>query len=418
MRTLLSSKKRILSFVILLLLVVGVPVGVYLSQQQQDVRQRAATAADLIVDSFQLTDAGGNVRTTFNIGEDIYVRVKLKNQGGVKGTSNDGSTLTKIYANRSVPITFDTTSTPTLQMKNGEFGAGAAFTYTSIYGSSTQTRFSNSTYSWRRSAAGTFTARIMINANKFVTESNYLNNEIDIKYTIADKPAWTLGKSFTSAPPDYDSSLCTAPTSELVSGLRGCVMDQPVNGKNYGKITNTGSTTRTVGMASYKAYIPYPTIYPDNCPATDIACVDEYNWIWTQTIYSAFTDTIAPGQTKYFEVNVPGCAWQTDVFEGSFIYPSFTPTTRFYSGSHRYLDGYYHIISVCTPVIPTPTPTPTDVPSATPTATETPVPTDTPTPTIIPTDTPSATPTPTTPVPCVTPGVVQNVKINCPNCNT
>lgn len=419
MRTLLSSKKRLISFIILLLLVLGVPIGVYLSQQQQDVRQRAATSADLIVDAFQLTDAGGNVRTTFNIGEDIYVRVKLKNIGGLKATSNDGSTLTTIYANKSQKIGFNSSNTPTLAMKNGEFGGGTAYTYTSIYGSSTQSKFQNQTYSWRRSAAGTFTARILINANKFVTEANYDNNEIDIKYTIVDIPTYKIGKSYTSAPSGFDPAYCTPPTSELVTGLKGCVMDKPVSGKNYGKITNTGSTTRTVGLASYKAYITYPATYPADCPATDIACVGKYNWIWTQTIYSAMTDTLTPGQTKYFEVNVPGCAWQADVFEGSFVYPSFTPTNRFYSGSHRYLDGYYHIISVCTPVIPTPTPTPTTVPSATPTPTDTPVPTDTPTPTptASPTPEPSATPTPTTPAPCVTPGAVKNVKITCPTCN-
>lgn len=418
MNNLLHSTKGIFSLIIVILLILGIPVGVYLSQRVQNITPNAASSADLIVDSIQLTDAGGNVKTAFNTNEDIYVRVQLKNIGGIKGISNDGSTSTVIYANKSAPATFNSTSIPNWQMKNGEFGAGAAYLYTSIYGSSTQSKFINNKYSFRRSSAGSFTARILINANKFVAESNYDNNQIAIPYTVSDTPLYLPGKTYTTAPPGFDNAYCTPPTSVLVTGLKGCVMDKPVNGKNYGRITNTGSTTRTVGISAAKAYITYPNPYPSNCNATNPDCTPLYNWIWTQTIYSAQTTSLSAGKTTYLEIPVPDCAWQADVFEGG-IFTSFTPTTRFYSGEKRYLDGYFHIIPVCKPVIPSPTPspkptnTPTPNPSATPTLTPTPIPTNTPTPTPTPGPTVTATPTPTI---CPTPGTVNNVRITCPNC--
>ena len=398
------------------LLIIGIPVGVYLSQQVQNINPNAASQADLIVDSFQLTDAGGNVRSSFSIGEDIYVRVQLKNIGGITGISNNGSTSTVIYANKSASAGFNSTTTPNLQMKNGEFGAGTVYLYSSIYGSSTQSKFLNQTYSWRRNAAGKFRARILINANKFVAESNYDNNQIAIEYTIADA-LYLPGKTYTTAPSGFSDTFCIPPTSILVTGLRGCVMDKPVNGKNYGKITNTGSTTRTVGISAAKAYITYPAPYPSDCLATDPACIPLYNWIWTQTIYSAQTTSLAAGKTTYLEIPVPDCAWQADVFEGSII-TSFRPTTRFYSGEKRYLDGYFHIIPVCQPVTPSPTPT-VPVPTVpTPTVPTPTVPTPSPSITITPilTPSPSITITPS-PTICPTPGTVNNVKISCPNCS-
>ena len=422
MNNLLHTKKGLFSILLLLLLALGIPVGVYLSQNTQLLTQNAASEPDLIVNSFQLTDSGGNVRSAFSIGEDIYVRVSLKNQGGAKGISNDGLTMTTIYANKSEPAGFNSASTPTLQMKNGEFGAGTSYIYSSIYSSTTQSKFVNGDYSWRRSNAGKFTARILINANKFVAESNFDNNQIAIEYTISSTPLYLPGKTYTTPPSGYDGAYCTPPTSVLVAGLVGCVMTKPVSGKNFGKITNTGSTTRTVGMSAAKAYITYPIPYPSNCNATDPACTPLYNWIWTQTIYSAQTTTLSAGKTVYIEIPVPDCSWQVDAFEGN-IYPSFTPPNRFYSGSNRYLDGYFHIIPVCKPVIPSPTPTSTPVPSATPTLTPTPNPTDTPTPTATPVPSPSVTPsiTPTdsptpTPTICPIPATVNNVKITCPNC--
>ncbi len=74
--------KIIISFIIFLTLLVGIPLAVFLVQQRQNIRQQAATEPDLVVESLQLTDAGGNVKSVFNKNEDIYVQITLKNQGG------------------------------------------------------------------------------------------------------------------------------------------------------------------------------------------------------------------------------------------------------------------------------------------------------------------------------------------------
>lgn len=398
--TLLHSKKRLISLLILLLLAVGIPTGVYLSQQQQNIRPNAATAADLVIESFELTDAGGNTKTTFYTDEDIYVRITIKNTGGATATSQDGSTYSVFYANRSTSVPFNDTSTTSLTLKNGQFSAGYSSQNSSIYGSSTQGRFSQAT-SWRRSTAGTYTAQVLINQNKFATESNYNNNYAFITYTVTNPPAALGAKTYTAAPSGFDSATCTEPTTQLVTGLRGCVMDKQVNGKTYGRITNTGSTTRKVGMAIYKAYLPYPNPYPDTCPATDASCTSKYNWIWTQTPTSWVTSDLAPSKTMYFEVTAPSCAWQSDVFTGN-VLNSFTPPTRFYSGENRYLDGYYNTtLSVCQPTILTPTPT---VPVPTVTTGTTPTPT-------LPEETPSPTPSA-----CPIPPKVTNVRVVCPYC--
>ncbi len=413
MNTLLSHKKRLFTVILLLLLVASVPLAVYLSQQQQDVRQQAAGNADLVVESLQLTDAGGNVRTSFMVNEDIYVRIRLKNAGGEKGVSSDGSTHTVIYANRSSKPDFNSLTGTYITMKNGEFGAGSNNLYESIYGSPSENRFPTNK-SWRLSTPGSYTARAFINFNKFVTESNYDNNHLTVSYSVTSTPTYKAGKISTTKPTGFEDAFCFQ-NAKLVTGLDGCVMDKPVGSKTYGKITNTGSTTRTVGMASYKAYYDYPDPYPSCNPAD---CIDEFVWIWTQTIYSGVTTSLSAGKTMYFEVDVPPCAWQTDVFEGN-IFPSFTPPDRYYSGQKKYIDGYLHRITPCKPVIPTPTPThtptPTLPPSVTPTVTNTPTPTHTPTPT--PSATPTITPTPTIPA-CPVPSPVTNVRIICPNCSS
>lgn len=48
MNNLLHSKKGLLSLIVLILLALGIPIGMYLSQQQQDVRQHAAENASLV----------------------------------------------------------------------------------------------------------------------------------------------------------------------------------------------------------------------------------------------------------------------------------------------------------------------------------------------------------------------------------
>lgn len=161
------------------------------------------------------------------------------------------------------------------------------------------------------------------------------------------------GQPIYTPPANYDQwkDNCPSP-GELVPGLTGCVAELSINGKAYGKVTNnTSDKTFTVGMASYKAYQPYPDPYPSCTPEE---CPDQYEWIWTQSYVDGVTATLKPGQTVYFEVTVPTCAWQVDIFEGS-ILESFSKPSSYYTGQHRFVDGYYNTkLDVCLPVSPTP----------------------------------------------------------------
>lgn len=403
----LPRKALIIASVIIVIL--GIPLTLTLMQRSTDNRQHAAATADLVVKSVQLTDAGGNVKTVFNKNEDIYVRVELANIGGATGTSTDGVTYTAVYSNKPTTAAANDTSGMISEMQNGQFAAGASILYVSTYGSSTQFRFHNAP-GWRMSTPGTYTARVFINYNNHVTEDNYNNDQLAVTYTVASSPTYTQGTVSSTPPTGFDSSFCYINNPNLVSGLQGCVMDKDVSGYNIGMIKNTGTTTRTVGLASYKAYFPYPNPYPTCDPAT---CPDQYNWIWSQTIIGGVTTSLAAGGTVYLKVPVTSCAWQTDVFEGS-VSPSFIPPTSYYSGQGRFLDGFYQTANaVCTPVVPAvtptntpvpPTPTPTKIPTPTPTRVPTPTFTPTPTPTRVPTPTFTPTPTPTrAPTPTFTP---------------
>jgi hypothetical protein len=407
----LKLTRKALIFASIIIVLLGIPLTLILMQHSTDNRQHAAASADLVVKSVQLTDAGGNVKSVFNVNEDIYVRVELANIGGAAGNSTDGITSTAIYGNRPTTVAFNDITDRYIDMHNGEFSAGSAYLYVSTYGSPTQFRFTIAPQ-WRGNNPGPHTARVFINYNKHVTESNYDNNQVAIPYTIAGSPTYTTGSVSSTPPSGFDSGYCYINDPNLVSGLQGCVMDKSVSGYDLGMIKNTGSTTRTVGLASYKAYFPYPNPYPTCDPAT---CPANFNWIWTQTVYGGVTASLSPGQTIYLKVPVPSCAWQTDVFEGN-ISPSFIPPTSYYSGQGKYLDGFYQTANaVCTPVVPAvtptntpvpPTPTPTKVPTPTPTKVPTPTPTKvpTPTPTRIPTPTPTKVPTPTpTKIPTPTP---------------
>ncbi len=404
------TKKRILVIIFSILLIIGLPVGVYLALQQQNLQQHAATGADLTISAFQLTDAGGNVRTTFAPGEDIYVKITVKNQGSAKGVSNDGHTYTEVYSNASSTVSAGKASDVNLELRNGEFGAGAEKTYASTYVGVNNSYFDKKV-SWHRNAPGTYTARVYVNYNNFVTELDTTNNQLAIAYTISDT-RYVKGTTSSSAPSGFSSLTCVANENNVEPNLTACVTDGSSGGKAFAKVTNK-STTQTfqVGLASYQAYLPYPTPYP-SCEPAD--CPSSYGWIWTQTIHSAVTYSLAPGKTVYLSVAAPTCAWQTDVFTGNII-PSFRLPDIWYSGQKTYLDGWYETkLGVCTPVAPTPTPlatptpTPTLPPGVTPTPTNTPTPTETP----VPSETPSPTPSI-----CPTPGAVTNVKIVCPNCN-
>jgi len=426
-----SGSNKLLAIGIIIVLVIALGLTLFILRQQQNLQQEAAGDPDLVVPLFQLTDAGGNVRSTFNPGEEIYVRITIKNQGGSRGESLDGSTRSQIYANSPDPVSINTASDIGVVMTNGEFGTGAENTYNSIYGGQGEFAFTENR-SWTAWGTGDFTARIFVNFNGNVSESSLDNNQATFSYTVTDTPIYKSGTTQSSQPSGFNTFVCD---SRTVNSVTACVVSGPVNGNAYARITNNGSTTRKVGAAAYQAYYDYPDPYPTCLPSE---CPREYDWIWTQTIYSAQTTNLAPGATTYITLPVPSCNWQIDAFLGDTLL-SYKPPNQFYSGLGTYIDGWleqYNGIEECKPFQPTPTPTPTVsappsptlsltptlTPSLTPTGTLSPSPTPSNTPT--PTNTPIPTPTPTvtitvtpTPTVCPVPEGVLNVRIECPFCD-
>lgn len=412
--------KRIIAVILGIFLVVALGVAVYFLQQQQDIRQRAAGEPDLVVSGFQLTDSGGNVRTTFNPGEEIYVRVRLQNAGGATATSPTGRTVTQIYSNSPNPVTPNTPSNVGVTLDNGQFSSGAEYTYGSIYGGERESLFDQNR-SWTAEDTGTFTARAYINSNGNATEGDLTNNQATVQYTVTTTPQFLSGSIRATPPPGFTDYPCDNLTR---NGITACVVTGPVNGEAFARFVNNTGSTQLVGAAAYQAYYDYPSVEPTCSPSE---CIREYDWIWTQTLYSARITNLSPGETTYIRVPVPSCNWQVDAFIGDII-PSFVPPNQFYSGQGTYIDGWleqYNGIQECEPDIPEfPSPTPTPNPTLTPTGTLTPSPSPTLTPTLTPSPTGTLTPTPTstiTPTPTVTvcpvPEEVLNVRVECPFCD-
>ena len=415
-----AISRRLLLFIILILLILAVPLTLYLVSQQQDIRQRAAGGADLIITGFQLTDAGGNVRTTFGVNQDIYVRVRIKNQGTATGTSTDDFTYTQVYSSKPSIVAPNTVSPDGIYLRNGEFGSQTEKIYESRWAGSNSSVYKGKIY-FSKSTAGNYTARVYVNFDGKVSETNLNNNqEATVQYKVTnelvERGVYLDGAESSSPPTGFASRECGEQGS--IGGVSVCYALGPVGGKGVVKFTNNSSSAKTVGAALYRAYYDFPSNYPSCSPSS---CPEQFIWAWTQTIYSAKVISISPGETTYISLPAPSCNWQIDAFTGSTILLSFHPPSQTYGQLGRLIGGgwleQYGGINACKPDVPEfPSPTPTltvtpTLPPNEPTPTLTPVPpSETPTPTI-----PSATPSPTVPA-CPLPSQVPNVRIECPFC--
>lgn len=414
------SMRKILIILAIVFLAMAIPITLYLLNQQQDIRQRAAGQADLIVSGVQLTDAAGNVRTKFGVNEDIYVKIRIKNQGTDTGVSTDGKTYTQFYSHKPSTVSPNEGSTDGISLTNGQFSAGYEKTYESRWNGLNNSFYKQNIY-FNKSNDGNYTARVYVNYDGKVTETNYLNNQATIQYTVTknfvSQGIYRAGTDSASAPSGFSASNCGEQGTN--NGVTACYMLEPVNGRSIVRFTNNSSGSRAVGGAVYQSYYRFPDPYPSCSPSE---CPEQYIWAWTQTIYAAHTMTLSSGETRYISLPIPDCYWQVDAFIGSEIFLSFHPPSQTYGRSGRLIGGgwleQYGSLEACKPNdIPFPSVTPTITPTATLTPTlppEVPTPTNTPTetPTPIP---PSETPTPTIPA-CPLPSQVQNVRIECPFC--
>lgn len=139
--------------------------------------------ADLVVRDFVLTDAFGRVKSTFKRNEPIFVKVTIGNQGNKPGDSVTNYTYSQIFSNKPTTVQAGLTSDVSMSMRNGEYSAGYYKTY---YSTLTQltTYFFPQRKSWTKSTAGTYTARIHVNYDRGVKESDYTNNQRTVTYTV------------------------------------------------------------------------------------------------------------------------------------------------------------------------------------------------------------------------------------------
>lgn len=137
---------------------------------------------------------------------------------------------------------------------------------------------------------------------------------------------------------------------------------------NTGEVTNSSaSCTYAVGLASYRM-------------------ID--NNLSHQQLFSSQTALLGPGETRTFTVDLPGCAYQLDLFYGPLI-ETFDPQHGQIYGDRILITRVVRGAGFCVPG--TTTPTTISTPSATPIGSPTTTPTGSPTPT----NTPVGSPTPT-----------------------
>ncbi len=145
----------------------------------------------------------------------------------------------------------------------------------------------------------------------------------------------------SSPSPSPSPSTCVSTGHENLTGS--------VSTSGNATVTNTSQTCSfQVGLASYKMF----DLNIDN-----------------QVLFSSQTVTINPGQTLNLQVNVPDCAFQIDLFQGSLI-TSFAGGVRY---GARLIDvkQVFNPPTFCQVVSssPSPSPTPTVVPSPSPSPT-------------------------------------------------
>ncbi len=144
----------------------------------------AADKGDLVVKKFVLTNSQGVEKTSFLPGEAIYPKVILANQGTATVVTPTGNTFTHFYSHAPTTVAKGSPSDVNVSLQNGQFTRG----FEKEYGASNtgpNTSFYKGAKSWTKTQAGTYTARVYMNAFEHGEESTFANNQLTVTYTIA-----------------------------------------------------------------------------------------------------------------------------------------------------------------------------------------------------------------------------------------
>jgi len=139
---------------------------------------------DLVVTSFALTNSSGTVKTKFKVNESIYVKVIYKNSGNGASSTANGVIHSTFYKNKPLLVPDNLASDPlNFYSSTPNLAAGVSKTYLSHPRSSTTSSFPG-IKTWKMGVAGTYTARVFLDYNTKVAESNENNNQAAMQYTV------------------------------------------------------------------------------------------------------------------------------------------------------------------------------------------------------------------------------------------
>lgn len=142
---------------------------------------------NLAVSSFSLTDNTGANTTAFDIGENIFPKVTLANIGDATAISKDPTdlhTYTWFYSNEPTSVATNTVGDTGVEMKNGEFGPNTSYNYYCRPSPGSRCSAYFNQLAWDLPAKGVYTARVFLNFDHGVVETQYADNQAIVEYSV------------------------------------------------------------------------------------------------------------------------------------------------------------------------------------------------------------------------------------------
>lgn len=172
------------------------------------------SGADLIITNLQLTDAQGNIKTSFQPNEPIYYRITIANQGTERTADRyDNQIYHTYYRNSPQPIT--SCATPSdprnfYSYSTTNFPASSSFVYESRPGGIKEAQFPG-VRSFTQNTPGTYTARAYVDYDCRAIEANDSNNQRTVSYTIIGQatPTPTVPPAPTPTPTQASVAVAT-----------------------------------------------------------------------------------------------------------------------------------------------------------------------------------------------------------------
>ncbi len=359
---------------------------------------------NMAVTAFQLTNASGQVKTSFAPGEKIYVRSSLRNTGS---KYQESASKTQYFAHQPSIVAVGSKNAPEISTAHGTFTAvnsSATYTYESRPGGSRVSQFNLGTH-FTQSIPGTYVARVFVDANNNLGETNEADNQRTTTYTITGatptttptptkaptptptatptpSPTPTSAPTSTPTPAGYNQVKLRPESLTLMNASGQAKTSFAINEAIYVQLTigNRGAQPGVSGMQTQ--------IYAHRPQAVTVGTTDSPQF---SLLHGSFA--VTPSNITNWYQSTPG-HWSLGRFTGTTrSFKQTTPgtyTARVFVNfngletrddlSDNQLTTTYTIVGNSPTPTPKPTPTPTQAPTPTPTKAPTPTPRVTPTP--------------------------------------